>query len=321
MKAAVVNILGQAPKYEDFPEPVAAEGEVVVQMRAAGLHPVVKAIASGKHYSSTGQVPLVPGVDGVAILDDGSLAYCVAACRTLGTMAEKTVVRTNFIPLPKGLDPELAAAIANPGMSAWLSLTVRAGLVAGETVLVMGATGVAGRLAVQLARYLGAAKVIAAGRNPEALAAVGADATIALADPEDAISEALTAQVRDGIDVVIDYLWGRPTELLLGALAKGFRPDVTKRTRLVEVGESAGSTISLPGAVLRSIDLTLSGSGFGSVPMDQIMSAIPTLFSLAVEGHLKVAVESVPLAGVEQAWSQIEKGKRIVFAIGGAGEK
>jgi NADPH:quinone reductase-like Zn-dependent oxidoreductase len=268
MKAAVVNILDHAPQYQDFADPVAGDGETVVEMRTAGMHPIVKALASGEHYASRGQVPAIVGIDGVGVLEDGSLAFCLAARNPYVTMAERTVVvRAKCIPLPKGLDPAQAAAIANPGMSAWLSLKLRAGLAAGETVLVMGATGVAGQLAVQAARYLGAGKIIAAGRNREALEAVGADAVIALAEPEEAISDALTTQIREGgIDVVIDYLWGRPTELLLGALAKGFRPEATRRTRLVEVGESAGKAISLPGAVLRSTDLTLLGSGFGSVP-------------------------------------------------------
>ena len=126
----------------------------------------------------------------------------------------------------------------------------------------------------------------------------------------------MTAQVRGGdVDVIIDYLWGKPTELLLAALARGFRPEGSRRIRLVDVGESAGKTITLPGAILRSVDLNLCGSGFGSVPLGEIMSAIPTLFSLAADGHLKVDVESVPLAEVEAAWSRVEKGKRIVFSI------
>lgn len=317
MKAAVVNVLGQAPQYQDFTDPVAGEGEAILEMRAAGLHPIVKARASGQHYSDKGQVPTIPGIDGVGMLEDGSLAYCLAARPPYGTMAERTVVvRSKCIPLPSGLDPAQAAAIANPGMSAWLSLKLRAALAPGETVLVMGATGVAGKLAVQAARYLGARKVIAAGRNLQTIEGLGADVQIGLAEPEEAISAAFAAQIADGgIDVIIDYLWGRPTELLLGALAKGFRPEATRRTRLVEVGESAGKTIALPGAILRSVDLTLSGSGFGSVPMDQIFSAIPTLFTLAADGHLKVAMEPVPLAEVEQAWSRLEKGKRIVFTI------
>jgi NADPH:quinone reductase-like Zn-dependent oxidoreductase len=200
-------------------------------------------------------------------------------------------------------------------MSAWLSLKERAGVAAGETVLVMGATGVAGQLAIQVARRLGAKRIIAAGRNVEVLAAGDVDAIIALGAPEDEVRDAFTAEAASGIDVVIDYLWGRPTELLLEGLAKGFRASSTRRTRLVEVGESAGKTITLPGATLRSIDLTLLGSGFGAVPLDQVLGAIPTLFSLAAAGSLKIAVEPVALADVEAAWSRVEKGRRIVFTI------
>jgi NADPH2:quinone reductase len=129
------------------------------------------------------------------------------------------------------------------------------------------------------------------------------------------VRAAFAAEAAKGIDVVIDYLWGRPTELLLEALGKGFKASATHRTRLVEVGESAGKTISLPGTVLRSVDLTILGSGFGSAAMDVILAAIPTLFALAAEGKLKIQVEPVPLAGVEEAWSRVEKGRRIVFVV------
>jgi NADPH:quinone reductase-like Zn-dependent oxidoreductase len=182
-------------------------------------------------------------------------------------------------------------------------------------VLILGATGVAGQLAIQSARILGAKRIIAAGRNLQALAGEAVDATIGLAQPDDAVREAFLAEASNGIDVVIDYLWGRPTELLLEALAKRFRPTATRPTRLVEVGESAGKTIALPGAVLRSIDLTLKGSGFGAVRIDHILAAIPELFAMAAAGKMKVAVEPVPLAEVESAWARVEKGRRIVFTI------
>lgn len=316
MHAAVVNAIDQLPKFQNFADPVAGEGEIVVEIHAAGLHPIVKALASGQHYSGKGQVPLIPGVDGVGKLPDGRLHYCFASRPPFGTMAQQTVVGSkNCIPLPENLEPTQAAAIANPGMSAWLSLKLRAGLAAGETVLVNGATGVAGQLAVQAARYLGARKVIATGRNMEVLTELGADAVVALTNDDAEMSPAFAAAAEGGIDVVIDYLWGHPTELLLGALAKAFRPEGSKPVRLVEVGESAGKTIALPGAVLRSIDLTMCGSGFGSVPLAEIIQVIPTLFSLAADGHLKVAVEPVPLAKVEEAWGQGEKGKRIVFTM------
>lgn len=316
MRAAVVNVLGQAPRYQSFPDPVAGEGEVAIEVRAAGLHPIVKALASGAHYAGGTEVPMVPGVDGVGVLEDGSRVYFVFARKPWGAMSERTVApRRSLIPLPDGIEDVVAAAIANPGMSAWVALKERAEVASGETVLVLGATGVAGQLALQAARLLGARRVIGAGRNVEAIAAEDVDAVIALGQPEDALREAFAAEAAQGIDVVIDYLWGRTTELLLEALAKGFKASSTRQTRLVEVGESAGKTITLPGAILRSVDLKLMGSGFGSVPMERILAAIATLFSMAAEGRLRIAVDPVPLADVEAAWSRAEKGRRIVFTV------
>jgi NADPH:quinone reductase-like Zn-dependent oxidoreductase len=219
------------------------------------------------------------------------------------------------VPLPDGIDDVLAAAIANPGMSAWVSMKERARVVSGDSVLVLGATGVAGQLAIQVARHLGAKRVIAAGRNVEALSSADVDSIIALSEPEEKVRDAFAAEATKGIDVVIDYLWGRPTELLLEALAKGFKASSTHATRLVEVGESAGKTISLPGSILRSVDLTVLGSGFGSAALDRILAAIPTLFSPAAAGKLKMDVEPLPLADVEAAWSRVEKGRRIVFTV------
>jgi NADPH:quinone reductase-like Zn-dependent oxidoreductase len=316
MRAAVVNELGRAPLYQEFAEPVAGEGEALIAVRAAGLHPIVKAIANGSHYIGAGALPAVAGLDGVGTLADGSRVYFGGPRKPWGSMAERTVApRALCIPLPDGIDDAQAAAIANPGMSAWLSLKERARVAAGETVLILGATGVAGQLAIQAARLLGARRVIGAGRNVEALAGAGLDAVIALGEGEDAARAAFAAEAAGGIDVVIDYLWGRPTELLLEALGKGFKASATRATRLVEVGESAGKTIALPGAILRSIDLKLMGSGFGSVPLDQVLAAIPALFTMAAEGKLKVDVELAPLAEVESAWNRVEKGRRIVFTV------
>jgi len=316
MNAAVVNVLGQNPQYQSFADPLAEEGELLIKVRAAGLHPIVKARASGTHYSSDGIVPVVPGVDGVGTLEDGRRVYFGATRPPFGTMAELTITRPAMcIPLPDGIDDVQAAGIANPGMSAWVSMKERARVTAGETVLVLGATGVAGQLAVQVARHLGAKRVIGAGRNVEALQSADLDSIIALGQPDDAVRDAFAAEAARGIDVVIDYLWGRPTELLLEALAKGFKASSTPSTRLVEVGASAGPTITLPGAILRSVDLTMLGSGFGSAAMDKIFAAIPVLFGLAAEGKLKIDLEAVPLTEVQAAWSRVEKGRRIVFTV------
>lgn len=314
MKAAVVNVLGEPPHYQDFPEPLPGEGEALIHVRAAGLHPIVKALAAGSHYAGKGEVPAVPGVDGVGTLEDGSRVYFTFPRKPWGSMCERTVAPlSKCLSLPDNIDDAQAAAIANPGMSAWLSLKDRAALKAGESVLILGATGVAGQLAIQVARHLGASRIVAAGRNPESLASERVDSVVSLAQSDDAIRDAFTSQAKQGIDVVIDYLWGRPTELLLEALARGFDLDAGRSIRLVEVGESAGKTITLPGATLRSIDLRLLGSGFGSVPLQEVLKAILTLFNLAAAGTLQAAVETLPLAQVEAAWNRKESGKRIVF--------
>src|ERR1700679_3130847 len=184
MKAAIVVEAGKAPIYGEFGEPVPAVGEVQVTVSAAALSNVVKSRASGTHYSSSGDLPFVVGIDGVGRLDDGRRVYFVLATPRFGAMAERTVGRPGqCTPLPDDLNDVPAAAIANPGMSAWAALKERGKLAAGETVLVNGATGTAGRLAVQIAKYLGARRVVATGRNTEALerlAGLGADVTIQL---------------------------------------------------------------------------------------------------------------------------------------------
>jgi NADPH:quinone reductase-like Zn-dependent oxidoreductase len=316
MRAAVINTIGQPPRCQEFANPTPAENEILIHVRAAGLHPVVKAIASGSHYSSTGQVPMVAGIDAVGTRGDGARVYFGGPRRPWGTMAELCAVSPSMcVPLPDGIDDLQAAAIANPGMSAWVSLKERAAVAPGETVLILGATGVAGRLALEIARILGAGRIIAAGRAVETLDGEHFDSVIALTEPEDKIRESFAAEASKGIDVVIDYLWGRPTELLLEALTQGFNFSRTASTRLVEVGESAGKAITLPGAALRSIDLKIMGSGFGSVRFAKILAAVPALFELAASGKLHVDVEPVPLTEVTSAWTHSEKGRRVVFTL------
>jgi NADPH:quinone reductase-like Zn-dependent oxidoreductase len=316
MRAAIVKELGQAPLYDEFPDPVAHADEVIINVRAAGLHPIVKALASGAHYSFAGGVPMVAGVDGVGMRPDGTRVYFGGVRRPWGTMAERCAAPARMcFSLPDGIEDLAAAAIANPGMSAWLALSERAAIAKGETVLILGATGVAGQLAIQVARLLGAGRIIAAGRNVAALAKHRVDAVIPLGEPDEAVIEALHAEVAQGVDVVVDYLWGRPTELLLAALAKGFKPGSTRSTRLIEVGESAGSKIMLPGSVLRSVDVKLLGGGLGSVSIESILGAVPKLFELAAAGKLQVEVEAVPLAEVKTNWNRVDRGRRTVFTI------
>jgi len=317
LKAAVVLQAGQPPVYADFADPVPSAGERRITVTAAAISQVVKSRASGRHYSSSGHFPFVAGVDGVGRLDDGSRVYFALPRAPHGSMAERTVVSsTQCLALPDDLDDVTAAAIANPGMSSWVAYTERAKLKAGETVLVNGATGTAGRLAVQIAKHLGAKKVIATGRNAKALrsvAALGADVTIPLVENEQSLEDSFKEQFAEGIDVVIDFLWGKSAERLLIAGAKAGADAVP--IRFVQIGSMSGEEIALPSAVLRASAIVLMGSGIGSVAADRLFDAIGAVLRATVPAGLKIATTPVALAEVERAWLSDASTRRTVFTV------
>jgi NADPH2:quinone reductase len=318
MRAAVVSAFDAPPKYANFDDPVAAAGELAVTVTAAGLHPIVKALANGTHYGSTGELPFVPGVDGAGRLEDGTRVFFGAARSPFGTFAERTLAANWMcIPLPEGLDDATAAGIANPAMSSWVALTARAEFVSGENVLILGATGVAGQLAVQIAKRLGARRVIAAGRNPQALEklkALGADAVISLDQEHDPLVAAFKSEIAEaGVDVVLDYLWGHPAECALEAISqKGLRK-ASPRVRYVQIGSSAGGTISLAAAALRRSGLELLGSGFGSASLIQIRTAVEEFFKTAAREPFEFSAKTAPLSEIESLWNSPEQGARLVF--------
>ncbi len=315
MKAALVRGAGQTPVYADFPRPNPSAEEKLIKVTAAALSPLTKGRASGQHYSSASHFPFVAGVDGVGRFADGTRVYFALPEPPNGAMAEFTVVSADrCVPLPEDLEDVTAAAIANPGMSSWVAYKRRAKLKAGETVLINGATGAAGRLAVQIAKHLGAKKVIATGRNPESLrtlASLGADVTIALGEDQAALESNFRKEFASGIDVVIDYLWGKSAEVLLNARAEV--GGEVGPTRYVEVGAASGAQINLPGALLRSSAIELMGSGIGSVPSDCLVAYIGELLQATIAGGFKIAVKSVPLSEVETAWSCDDNATRSVF--------
>jgi NADPH:quinone reductase-like Zn-dependent oxidoreductase len=321
MKAAVVVEAGKKPVYGDFREPVAEPGERRIAVAAAALSPLARSRAAGAHYTSPTAYPYIAGVDGIGRLEDGRRVYFMLPKPPFGAMAETAVAPlSQCAPVPDGLDDVTAAAIANPGMSSWAAFKERARLKAGETVLVNGATGTAGRLAVQIAKHLGAARVIATGRNPDALKSLtrlGADETIRLADDEDALDESFHRQFASGIDVVVDYLWGHSAERLLRAAANAGRGAI--RTRFVQVGSVSGADIALPSAVLRASAIELMGSGLGSVASDRLVAAIGELLQAAADGAVTISAKPVPLSQVEQAWAEKADGARIVFTVGARG--
>ena len=317
MKAAIVLEAGRTPVYGDFKEPVPGEGEVRINVAAAALSNIVRSRASGRHYSSSGDLPFVVGIDGVGRLDDGRRVYFVLPQPPLGSMSQRTVVRSGqCVALPDGLDDVTAAALGNPGMSAWAALKERAKLTAGETVLVNGATGTAGRLAVQIAKYMGAKKVIATGRNIEvlkSLASLGADVTIPLVEDGDALEQAFQAQFANGVDVIVDYLWGPSAERLIAAGAKAGKDAVP--IRFVHVGSVSAPDITLPSAALRSSAIELMGSGIGSIRVDRLVKSIDDLMQAALPGQFEIATKTIPLSAIEETWSSAGNIPRAVFLV------
>lgn len=318
MYAAVLRQFGAAPVYEQFEDPTPAEGESLIEVRAAALNRVDRARASGGHYTSGDQLPVITGTDGVGTTASGERVWFALPRAPFGGMAQKTVVSSwAQAPLPPNISDAEGAALINPGMAALLPLQWRGNLAEGETVLVLGATGVTGRLAVQLAKQLGAGRVVAAGRNPaslEALRELGADETVQLDQPREALVEAFAAAGgKTGYQVIVDYVWGPATEALLASLVVGEFRESSTETRLVQVGDAGSDTIALPAEVLRSSPVTLVGSG-GFAPPQVRGQAYGTLVGLAASGKLRVAVEEVPLSDVEAAWNRGDRdGKRIVL--------
>lgn len=307
MKAAIITEFGRAPHYGSFPDPVPDAEHQVVRVLASAVHQVVRSRASGTHYSSGDVLPLVPGIDCIALTEDGERVYTGGPPEPFGTLAELVPVPRGWAtPVPDALDDATAAAALNPAASSWLSLAPLLAERPGATVLIHGATGVSGLLAVQVAQVLGAGRVVAAGRSASGLEEArnrGADATVALDAP---LADQLTHAAPDGVDVIIDYLWGDRTRDLLVALLPGHRhPD--RPLDLVEVGAVAGPSLPLDAAWLRSRPLRLRGSGLGSVGMAGMFRAIGDVLAAAAAGRLTIDFVTRPLAEVEDAWLGTER--------------
>ena len=310
MHAAVVTAFDSPPAYEEFPAPTPhGPDQVLADVLAAGLHPRVRSQANGSHYTSSGDLPLVPGVDGVARTPDGVTRYFLLEDTTMGAMADQTVVDLRrSIVLPDGSDPVAIAAAMNPAMSSWVALRRRISFEPGQSVLILGATGNAGRLAIQVAKYLGAGQVIGAGRQPAKLAALtglGADVTVPLDGDE-------LGQAAADVDVVLDYLWGAPTVAVMTAVVT-HRTDRGQPLSWVEIGSMAGTSASIPSAALRAARLQLVGSGQGSVPTRDIVAELSDLAAAITGGGFPVDARAVPLSDVAAAWSDRTSGQRLVL--------
>jgi NADPH:quinone reductase-like Zn-dependent oxidoreductase len=324
MKAAVMNPQDGILHYAEWPSPVVtSEDEVWMHVKAAAIKHVDRSKASGTHYSSeassAGEASVIGG-DGVGVLADGTRVYAIGVS---GMVAEQAVIKKDqMVVVPNNLDDAMAAALPNAVIGAAMGLRFRADIQPGDTVLINGATGFTGRVAVQIARHYGAKKVIATGRNPESLQALldlGADEVISVQQTDDAFVAQIQALHRQTpIDVIIDYLWGHSAELLLLAL-KG-RGSFTPRTRFVSVGSVTGDILQLSAANLRSINLQLAGSGLGSWTRQDVSrlfsKILPEMFQLAADRKLRIETVTVPLAEIESIYDvAVPNGKRLVIEM------
>jgi NADPH:quinone reductase-like Zn-dependent oxidoreductase len=322
MKAALIDAPGASAHYGDFAEPGDREGRQVVELVAAGIHPIVRGLASGRHYGSDGQWPLIPGVDAVVRSTEGVLAFSGFPQPPYGTLAERISVPSFlWIPLAEGADPARVAGGVNPGLASWLPLQARRAEIGKlDNVLILGVTGMAGSLAVQNARILGATRVTGAGRDAQSLsdAVKAGSTTVALSGDGDRDAAAIL-QALDGSspDIVLDFLWGAPAESTFAALARrGLEADRADIS-YVQIGAAAGSQTAVPAEVLRSRKLRITGSGAGSASIADIIAEIPRYVQLISDRAVDVPVRTFPLSMVSEAWEAAQRGRPRVVVLAG----
>jgi NADPH:quinone reductase-like Zn-dependent oxidoreductase len=298
MKAAVLHEHGATPRVGDFADPSPAPGCVVVEMAAAALHHLDLHKATGTFYTGPPPLPSVVGTDGVGRLEDGRRVYFDTAVAPYGSMADRALVVDDLLlDVPGGIDDVRAAALGNTGLAGWLAVAWRSRLQEGETVLVLGATGAVGNIAVQAAKLLGAGRVVAAGRagaRLERLLERGADAIVELGD-EDA-APAIRAAAGGDVDVTIDTLWSEPALAAIRVAARG--------ARHVQVGQVAGLDIRLPAPAVRSVSLDLYGFSVAHPSAEVKAEGYRRLAGLVERGEVVIDVEAVPLDRVEVAWER-----------------
>src|SRR4051794_12614677 len=300
VKAAVVTSFDEPPHYREFEVPEPRDGEITLDVVAVGLHPRTRSGAAGNHYTSSGKLPMIPGVDGVGRRADGRLVYFVADDDVIGTMAEQVAVDPRrTIELPGGADPARIAAAMNPAMSSWVALRRRVPIQPGQSVLVLGAAGNAGSMAMRVAKLLGAGEVLGAARR-------SGDGLLAL----DEVAKAAE------VDLVLDYRWGEPAQEAIMAIV-AHRADRSRELNWVQIGSVAGPTIQLPSVALRSANFRLQGNGQGAVSTRAYLAELPALIDEIGRGTIDIAPRPVPLSDVEQAWAhQDAPGRRTVLLTG-----
>lgn len=315
MKAAIINDFTRGPEYGEFPDPPVNDGEVELHVLAAAVSQLARARANGTHYSATSTLPIVPGVDAVGETDDGEHFYFNSGNPVYGTFAEKAVVnRRALFPIDNAADPATVAATANPAMSSFMAIKERLGedKVRGKRVLVLGATGASGQLAIPISIGFGASEVIGVGRNPEKLAKLsrfGASSTIKLTDNDDDLKTNLE-KIGD-VDVVLDYLWGDVAATMIANMISQ-RKDPQQTLTWIQIGSMAGQSAPLKGSLFRSMDFHLLGTGFGSFTASELANDMPALLKMITDGKISVPVTTYPLSQIAEKWHE-SGDNRLVF--------
>ncbi len=303
MRAAVLRDYGAAPQADDFEDPAGGEDREVVEVLAAGLNPVDLSVASGSFYGGSPDLPYVVGREGIGRRGDGQRVYFDAPVAPFGSFAQRVAIDPDSaVAIPDGLDEALAVCFGIAGLAGWLALEWRAQLAEGESVLVLGASGVVGQIAVQAARLLGAGRVVGAARGPKGLdraRELGADAVVRLGEV-DALAGALRDAQPDGFDVVVDPVWGEPAAAAIEATAP--------RARVVQIGQSAGSHASIASAAVRGRMLAILGHTNFMTPTKVRQAAYARMVEHAAAGELVVEAERVALDDVAEAWARQAQG-------------
>jgi len=317
LKAAVIIDKAQAPIYADFKNPEVELGHHLVRVQASSISQITKARASATHYSSDHEVPFIPGFDGVGTLEDGSRVYFLLPRNPFGAMAEYcSVPQENCLLIPDALSPAVAAAMAIPGMSSWAALVDQAKIRYGDTVFINGANGISGRMAIQIAKYLGAGKIIATARRAstfDELYALGANQCILLSENLPEMEASFQAEYKEGIDIVLDYLWGPSALCLIQLSAKNY--PLSKPIRFVQIGSIGGATIAFPASALRASGLRVMGSGLGSLSIAQMLHSVLQVLTYAPEAGFNVKVQATPIPEVSQAWNMTSSETRTVLLV------
>lgn len=305
IEAALITTYGTPPTYTTVYLPSPTPSQIQLKVLATGLHNLVRSRASGTHYTSP-PLPQIPGVDGIGLAPDGK-KYYFTSLATGGTFATHINVDLSALtPLPPNADPTQTAALVNPATSSWMAIKARAAnLPKPFNALILGATSASGRLAIPLARSLGAGKIFGAARDASALSSLPLDGTLTVS-AHDASETDFAPLAETQIDLVLDYVNG---DLPAAFLSKH---EQTAAMQYVHIGTLSGKEMALPGSVLRSKDLTIRGSGPGAWSLRELKGEMPALLE-ALGGVEEQRARVVGLQDVEGEWGRRGEGERVVF--------